>query len=42
MVGDCWVNNLPPFVIIDKFKFQINIRGYRDIKDILGLEGMPL
>ena len=42
MLGDYWVNNLLPSVILGNFRLQINMRGHRDIKDMLGLEGRPL
>jgi hypothetical protein len=42
MLGDCWVNNLLPSVILRNFRLQRNMRGNRDNKDIVGLEGRPL
>jgi hypothetical protein len=42
MVGDCWVNNLFPSIILDNFWLQIYIGRHRDTRNILGLEGRPL
>jgi hypothetical protein len=42
MLGDCWVNNLLPSVILGNFRLQRNMRGHRDTRDMLGLEGRPL
>jgi hypothetical protein len=42
MLGYCWVNNLPSFIILRDFRLKKNMRGHMDTRDILGLEGRPL
>jgi hypothetical protein len=42
MVGDCWVNNLLPSIILGNFRLQRYMGRHRDTRNILGLEGRPL
>jgi hypothetical protein len=42
MVGDCWVNNLLPSIILRNFRLQRYMRGHRDTRNMLGMEGRPL
>jgi hypothetical protein len=42
MVGNYWVNNLLPSIILGNFKFQRYMRGHNDTRNMLGLEGGPL
>jgi hypothetical protein len=36
------VNNFLPFVVLENFKLQRNMREYRDTRDMLGMERRPL
>jgi hypothetical protein len=42
MVGYYWVNNLLPSVILGNFRLKRYMRGNRDTRNMLGLEGRPL
>jgi hypothetical protein len=42
MVGDCWVNNLLPSIILGNFRMQRYMGRHMDTRNILGLEERPL
>jgi hypothetical protein len=42
MVGDCWVNNLLPSIILGNFRLQRYMRWHTDTGNMLGLERRPL